>query len=72
LPTAGKGDDYKTRRKQANEIRRALLIILCYCMLQVHCKELVKNGRDVLATFVHIFENNYSYGRLVRKGIVLN
>ena len=33
------------------------MTILCYCLLQVHYKELSdKIGGDVLAKFVHIFE----------------
>jgi len=38
-------------------MRGVLLTILCYCLLQVHYKELSdKLGGDVLAKFVHIFE----------------
>jgi len=57
LPKAGKGDDNTTGKKQAHEMRGVLLTILCYCLLQVHYKELSqKIGEDVLAKFVHIFE----------------
>jgi len=57
LPKAGKGDDNTTGKKQAHEMRGVLLTILCYCMLQVHYKELAdKIGGDVLAKFVCIFE----------------
>jgi len=57
LPKAGKGDDNTTGKKQAHEMRGVLLTILCYCLLQVHYKELSdKIGGDVLAKFVHIFE----------------
>jgi len=46
-----------TGKKQAHEMRGVLLTILCYCLLQVHYKELSdKIGGDVLAKFVHIFE----------------
>ena len=56
LPKAGKGDGNTTGKKQAHEIRGVLLTILCYCMLQVHYKELAdKIGGDVLAKLVHIF-----------------
>ena len=42
---------------QAHKMREVLLTILCYCLLQVHYKELSdKIGEDVLAKFVHIFE----------------
>jgi len=40
LPKAGKVDDNTTGKKQAHEMRGVLLTILCYCMLQVHCKQL--------------------------------
>jgi len=57
LPKAGKGDDNTTGKKQAHEMRGVLLTILCYCLLQVHYKELSdKIGGDVLAKFFHIFE----------------
>jgi len=57
LPKAGKGDDNTTGKKQAHEMRGVLLTILCYCLLQVHYKELSdKIGGDVLTKFVHIFE----------------
>ena len=57
LPKAGKGDANTTGKKQAHEMRGVLLTILCYCLLQVHYNELLdKIGADVLAKFVHIFE----------------
>ena len=57
LPKVGKGDDNTTGKKQAHEMRGVLLTILCYCLLQVHYKELSKRiGEDILAKFVHIFE----------------
>jgi len=57
LPKAGKGDDNTAGKKQAHEMRGVLLTILCYCLLQVHYKQLSdKIGGDVLAKFVHIFE----------------
>ena len=44
-------------KKQAHEMRGVLLTIQCYCLLQVYYKELSsKIGGDVLAKFVHIFE----------------
>ena len=44
-------------KKQAQEMRGVLLTILCYCLLQVHYKELSdKIGGEVLFKFVHIFE----------------
>jgi len=44
-------------KKKAHEMRGVLLTILCYCLLQVHYKELSnKIGGDVSAKFVHIFE----------------
>jgi len=55
LPKAGKGDDNTTEKSY--EMRGVLLTILCYCLLQVHYKELSdKIGGEVLAKFVYIFE----------------
>jgi len=58
LPKAGKeGDGNTTGKKKAHEIRGVLLTILCYCMLQVHYKELAeKIEGDALTKFVHNFE----------------
>ena len=57
---SGKGDDNTTGKKQAHEMRGVLLTILCYCLLQVHYKELSdKIGGDVLAMFLTVLMEDW-------------